>query len=273
MIDENLKKLNREGRVLWDKKADFWDALHGEQGNIFHRQLVAPTVERLVRLKKGERLLDIACGNGVMARRFAALGAKVTAVDFSAALIERAQERGQRSGALIDYAVVDVTDENALLSLGESQFDAIVCTMAFMDIPDIDSLFRASKRLLNEKGRFVFATAHPAFNSNNPIFGRETKDDQGRLETGHYIRLSAYLDIKPTKGVGAPQEPYPHIYYHRTLSGLLGSAFAAGFVLNGLEEPAFSPADSSDKKDLTWGNVWQFPPVLAGRLIPIKRGN
>jgi cyclopropane fatty-acyl-phospholipid synthase-like methyltransferase len=42
-------------------------------------------VERLLALQPGERVLDVACGNGVMARRLALLGGRVTAVDFSPA--------------------------------------------------------------------------------------------------------------------------------------------------------------------------------------------
>ena len=34
--------LNEEGRALWDQKAAFWDGLHGDEGNQFHRRLVAP---------------------------------------------------------------------------------------------------------------------------------------------------------------------------------------------------------------------------------------
>jgi hypothetical protein len=48
----------------------------------------------------------------------------------------------------------------------------------------------------------------------------------------------------------------------------LGSAFAAGFVLDGVEEPGFD-REASDPTRLTfWTNVWQMPPVLAGRLRP-----
>ena len=49
-MDENKQCLNEEGRQLWDRKADFWDALHGEYGNLFHRQLIAPVVERLLEI-------------------------------------------------------------------------------------------------------------------------------------------------------------------------------------------------------------------------------
>jgi hypothetical protein len=35
------------------------------------------------------------------------------------------------------YGIADVTDEEALAALGERQYDAVVCTMALMDMPVI----------------------------------------------------------------------------------------------------------------------------------------
>jgi ADP-ribose pyrophosphatase YjhB (NUDIX family)/SAM-dependent methyltransferase len=258
--------LNEEGRALWDQKATFWDALHGDEGNQFHRRLVAPAVERLLALQPGERVLDVACGNGVMARRLAALGGRVTAVDFSLALIKKARQRGQPAGEPIQYGVADATDEEALAALGEGQFDAVVCTMALMDMPVIAPLYRAVRRLLVENGRFVFANAHPAFNSNNPVFVIEQADDDGQLITTRGVKINAYLAIPPLKGVGAPGEPGPHTYYHRPLHQLLGEAFAAGLVLDALEEPTFAPEDADPQRPLSWSSLWQIPPVLVGRL-------
>ena len=89
------KDFNQQVRQQWDTKAEFWDNLHGDEGNRYHRELISPAIERLLAIKPGEKILDIACGSGVMARRMAALGADVTAVDFSPALIERAKARKQ----------------------------------------------------------------------------------------------------------------------------------------------------------------------------------
>ena len=228
-MDDKNKQLNDEGRELWNQKAEFWDNLHGQDGNDFHRELISPPVESLLNIEPGELVLDIGCGSGVMARRLAQLGAKVTACDFSAALVERARMR-ESVGEPIDYHVVDATDAAALLSLGEGKFDAIVCTMAVMDMPVVAPMFRAVHGLLKENGRFVFASAHPAFNSNNPVFVAEVGDDDGEVKVTHSVKLKGYLDIPPVKGSGAPNEPNPHYYYHRPMHELFGSAFAAGFT-------------------------------------------
>jgi SAM-dependent methyltransferase len=267
-MDEQEKALNEEGRALWDQKAAFWDALHGDEGNQFHCHLVSPAVERLLALKPGERVLDIACGTGVMARRLAALGGQVTAVDFSPLLIEKAKVRGQSGGEPIHYFVADATDDEDLAAFGEGQFDAAVCTMALMDMPVITPLYRAVRRLLSADGRFVFAVHHPVFNSSTPVLILEREESEGQTLVRHALKIAFYLDVPPVKAGGAAGDPAPHYYYHRPLGQLLGEAFAAGLVLDALEEPSYSAEDADPARPLAWRNFRQFPPVLAARLRP-----
>ncbi len=262
----DIKQLNEEGRELWNRKARFWDALHGDGGNHFHRCLVEPSVLQLLDLRDGESVLDAGCGNGLMARRLARAGALVSAFDYSAAMLELARAHDSAAGASVDYRLIDATDEAALLQLGERRFDAITCSMALMDMPAIDPLFAASSRLLKVSGRFVFATMHPAFNSNNPIFMREKEDRAGLVSQHYAVKLRTYLDMPPVKGAGAPGEPTPHYYYHRPLSELLNAAFAAGFVLDALLEPAFEADIPAKAGSLDWSKFRQFPPILSGRL-------
>jgi 2-polyprenyl-3-methyl-5-hydroxy-6-metoxy-1,4-benzoquinol methylase len=261
----DTRQFNDDGRALWDQKAAFWDALHGDDGNRFHRLLVSPAVERLLALRPGERVLDVACGNGALARRLAALGGRVTAVDVSPALIELARGREQPGGVPIAYGVADATAEEAL---GEGAFDAVVCTMALMDLPVVAPFYRAARRLLGVGGRVVIATAHPAFNSNNPAFFAELADRAGHLVTTRGVKIDAYLELPPTKATGAQGEPAPHYVYHRPLQALLGEAFAAGLVLDALEEPAARSEEYGPTRLLSWSDLPQIPPVLAARLRP-----
>ncbi len=263
--------LNAAGRHLWNEKAAFWDALHGSEGNAFHQTLVSPAVERLLAVQPGESVLDIGCGSGVLARRLAALGAVVTAVDFSEALIDLARQRGQAAGPPIQYAVVDATDEAALRAQGVGRFAALVSTMALMDMPVIAPVFRAARQLMQPGGRFVVALSHPAFNASTTVMLVERGERDGVPYTQSGIKMTAYLSLPPTTGAGAPGEPNPHYYYHRPLHELLGAAFAAGLVLDGLEEPAFPPP-AAPSGQVGWSTLWQIPPVLVLRLRPGPAG-
>lgn len=263
---DTLRRLVPETRAIWDRKAEFWDARMGE-GNPFQLVLIGPAAERLLALQPGERVLDIACGNGVFARRLARLGGRVTATDFSPRFLELARSRSAPA-AEVDYRLADATDEEQLAALGEGQFDAVVCNMALMDMPVVDPLFRAARRLLRPAGRLVFAVPHPAFNSNAASHLIELEDRAGELAETRAIKLRGYLRVPPGKGAGMPDEPAPHWYFHRSLAELLGACFAAGMVVDGLDEPAFGPEHQVPDKPLSWLNFSDFPPVLVVRARP-----
>ena len=256
-----------EVRDIWDAKAAFWDERMGE-GNQFQLELIGPAVERLLAVRPEEQILDVGCGNGVSSRRLARLGARVVAVDSSARFLELARSRSRDLSDRIDYRLVDATDEEHLLALGEGRFDALVCNMVLMDMPVIDPLLRISRRLLASRGRFVFAVQHPAFNSNAVRLCAETETRGDGVEvTRHAVKLSDYLVVPAGKGTGMPGESQPHWYFHRPLHELFGAFFRAGFVLDGLEEPALTPRDTS-LHQLSWSNLPGIPPVLVARFVP-----
>ena len=221
---------------------------------------------RLLDLGSGEGVLDIACGNGQFAREMARAGASVLAFDFSATFIERAKQHSEKEGiSSIDYRVVDATDERQLRSLGDRDFDAAVCTMALMDIPEIEPLLATLPSLLKPGGRFVFSVMHPCFNSMGAPLLAEEDVREGELVIKYAVKVVSYLDVPAQRGVGIVGQPEPHMYFHRPLHELLGVCFQAGFVMDGVEEPAFSPESKSDGS-LGWQNISQIPPVLVVRL-------
>jgi 2-polyprenyl-3-methyl-5-hydroxy-6-metoxy-1,4-benzoquinol methylase len=268
-VQDDPHDLNREVREIWDGKARFWDERMGE-GNQFQRVLVGPASERLLQVRPGQTILEIACGNGVFSRRLAGLGARVVATDFSPTFLELARARTTEHTELVEYRLVDATDEAQLLALGEGRFEAAVCNMALQDMVAIEPLLRALPRLLAPGGRFVFSLPHPAFNyPGGTRFALEEEDRDGRLVETYYVKVSNYLRVPPVKGAGMPDEPAPHLYFHRPLSALLGACFEAGFVLDALEEPAFGPGDHAGRP-LGWANFKDIPPVLAARVRPAR---
>jgi SAM-dependent methyltransferase len=121
MTDDNAwRELSAPSNEAWDQQAVPWDTRMAEDDNDFHLMLVRPATESLLSIKPGERVLDVACGNGIFSRRLARLGAHVTAIDVSPTLIERARARGDSEDD-IDYRLIDATSESQLLALGESK--------------------------------------------------------------------------------------------------------------------------------------------------------
>jgi 2-polyprenyl-3-methyl-5-hydroxy-6-metoxy-1,4-benzoquinol methylase len=260
----NAAQDNMNARDAWNTNARFWDERMSE-GNDFFNVLVWPAVERLLHPRPGARLLDIACGNGLTSRRLVGLGARVVAVDFSEELIALARER--RHGREIDYRVVDATDYDALVSLGETAFDGALCNMALMDLADLRALMLALPRLLRPGGMFVFSVLHPCFNNPSTVQAAELEDCEGTFKTTYSVRVSRYLTSYTRMGAAMRGQPVPHPYFHRSLGALIGAALVSGFVLDGLEECAFPPGYAGGTTALSWsGRFSEIPPVLVARM-------
>jgi 2-polyprenyl-3-methyl-5-hydroxy-6-metoxy-1,4-benzoquinol methylase len=214
----------------------------------------------------GKHILDIVCGNGLTSRRLAGLGAQVTAFDFSANLIEKAKARSTNLQSLISYHVIDATDEQQLLSLGEGAFDSILSNMALFDMADIETLFRTLPKLLKPNGIFVFSLTHPAFNNASSVFVMEEMDDEGEIKTVYSVKVSRYMTPYHTRGIALRSQPKPQMHFERPLQYYLNLGFQNGFVLDGFEERAFPP-DHPQASPLRWGGKFsEIPAALIARL-------
>jgi 2-polyprenyl-3-methyl-5-hydroxy-6-metoxy-1,4-benzoquinol methylase len=261
----DFRHLNTDAREAWELLAGWWDAATGEADE-FHRKLVIPATDRLLELQPSERVLEMACGNGGYARHLAAQGAEVVAFDASRRFIELARQRAAEGAERISYRHIDATDREALLALGERGYDAAVCKMALMDMAEIRPLLSALARLLKLGGRFVFSVTHPAFNSTGAsLWLEEGTSEAGELVVSGGVKVVRYLEPEARRGVAKPGQPHPQYYFHRPISLLLNLGFEAGFVLDGIEEPAFGPEDVGSR-EFSWVRFKGIPPVLVARL-------
>ena len=265
----NSQDANAASLAAWDANAAYWDDYMGAEGNDFVNVLIWPVVQRLLDVQPGQRILDAACGNGMYARKLAARGADVVGFDFSPTLIERARAYPAGDEGAIAYHVLDATDEAALRALGEGTFDAVSCQMAFMDMPEIAPLMRAAYALLKPGGCFVFSLVHPAFNQTNATRFAEMVDRDGDLVTVFGMKITQYMTPYIAWGGAIPGQPEQQPYFDRPLQTTLGAGFAAGFVVDALEERAFPPdhAVGNPTRPLSWGaNFSEIPLVLIARL-------
>jgi len=264
---KDFSAANDEARRAWDLNARFWDSHMGE-GNDFVDLLIWPATEKLLAPRRGEQILDIACGNGFSTRRLARAGASVVAFDFSEAMIAIAKNRNLPAmEASVAYSVLDATDYEALIALGAGRFDAALCNMALFDIADIHPLMRALPKLLRPAGRFVFSILHPCFNNPSSVQMGELEDRGNEFVTTYSVKISRYLTSSSRPGLATPGQPTPHLYFHRPLSAILEAAFAAGLVLDGFEERAFPAEHLGGSFPLSWsGRFSEIPPILVMRM-------
>ena len=139
----------------WEQQAEFFDSQLGDEGGDWERALIGPVVERLLALPAGAQLLELACGNGVFARRMAGRGIRVTASDLSPEMVRRAEDRSTDG---ITYAVADANDAAALQALSAEPFDAAVCNMAVMSMPEVAPMYNGVIGLLKPGAPFVVST-------------------------------------------------------------------------------------------------------------------
>ncbi len=252
--------LNDKVKDIWNTNAEFWDNRMGE-GNSFHKTLIEPSQLKLLDIKPGQRILDVACGNGQFTRKMAGLGAKITAIDFSEKFISIAREK---SSPDIDYRILDASSEADLNTLTGTPFDSIVCTMALMDMENIEILINYIPLILKRNGKFVFSVLHPCFNSGENVLLFEHDESGGIVQNKYYVKISNYLVEKSSLGLGMIGQPKPQYYFHRPVSTLLSYCFKTGFVLDAYEEPSFTDIDNSDK---IYDNVFKhIPAALICRL-------
>jgi 2-polyprenyl-3-methyl-5-hydroxy-6-metoxy-1,4-benzoquinol methylase len=257
--DENLS-----AKRAWNRNAEFWNQRMAD-GNDFFHALLWPAVETLLHPECGDCLLDVACGNGLTSRKLAHSGARVTGFDFSEAMIELA--RKQSPALNIDSRVLDATERQTLLSLGQGSFDGALCNMALMDMADINPLMHALACLLKPNGRFVFSVMHPCFNNPSSIHVGEVEDRAGTLVSTYSVKISRYLTPFTQPGLAMLDQPVPHLYFHRPLAALLRPAFNVGFVLDAMEERSFPAENLGGSTSLSWnGHFSEIPPALIVRL-------
>lgn len=215
-IDEMLKE--NDDLTIWNNNAFYWDERMGQNSNYFYNKIVRPKTEKLLDIKKGDYILDIACGNGNFSQRMVDLGAKVVAFDFSEIMIECAKKRRRGYPQNIEFKVIDATKEDEIKLLKKEQpYNKAVCLMGLMDISNIQYLFKAISSMLSMNGIFVFAMHHPCFERPNNI----------------------YLTACKHRGIAIPGQPLIQNYYHRSLQDIFHLAFENNFIIDGFEEERF----------------------------------
>lgn len=120
-------------------------------------QIVGESLAEAIDIQAGERVLDVAAGNGnatlAAARRFA----DVTSTDYVPELLDKGRARADAEGLKVVFKVADAED----LPFESASFDVVMSTFGAMFTPDHTRPAREMMRVLRDGGRIGLANWTP----------------------------------------------------------------------------------------------------------------
>ena len=122
--------------------------------------ITTPPAAQLVafaRVRAEDGVLDVACGTGVVAVTAARRGARVTGLDLTPELLERARENAEIAKVEIDFHQGDVEK----LPFDDSEFDVVLSQFGHIFAPRPDAAIAEMLRVLRPGGIIAFSTWPP----------------------------------------------------------------------------------------------------------------
>jgi ubiquinone/menaquinone biosynthesis C-methylase UbiE len=132
-----------------------WSATYDQDRNLTRDLDETVTRETLANLRCND-VLEIGCGTGKNTELLARIGQRVTALDFSAGMIEKA-----RGKITLDNVIFGVADLTEPWPCQDQSFDLIVCNLVLEHISDLAFVFGEAFRVLRRGGRFFVSELHP----------------------------------------------------------------------------------------------------------------
>ncbi|MDO8571159.1 MAG: class I SAM-dependent methyltransferase, partial [bacterium] len=216
----------------WGHVASWYDELLSGSVSTYQKDVILPKLLRLLNVKKGEIVLDLACGQGFFSRALWHLGAKVIGVDIAKELIRLAEKQASPKALKSGEMAFHVSSAHDLHFLKSESVDAVVCILALQNIEDVRATFRECARVMKKGARFFCVLNHPAFRiPKTSSWGWEGNATQ-------YRRIESYLSPFQSEIQMHPGEKPGEITmsFHRPMEWYTKELKKNGLCVTGMEE-------------------------------------
>jgi ubiquinone/menaquinone biosynthesis C-methylase UbiE len=237
-MDRNSNKINKANKsdskaesskqTSWGKVADWYDDVLNKEGS-YQKEVILPNLIRLLEIKKGESVIDIACGQGFFARAIHSLGASVLGVDIGKELIEIAKKE-----KLKDIEFIVSSADNLPINL-TNLFDKAIIVLAIQNIKDLNKTISEAYRVLKNNGKLFIVLNHPSFR-----IPKKSSWGFDNATNSQYRRIDSYMSESENKMDMNPGSSYKDkeftISFHRPLQVYFKALNKSGFRVGKLEE-------------------------------------
>jgi len=222
-----MKKLNKKINTTWQKSSKWYSKIVSDRGHYYHQKIVIPQVLDLMAVKKGQSVLDLACGQGVLSRHLPR-GIKYVGIDNATALIREARYRERVEDR--DFIIGDVTKN---LPIEKYDFDFVTIILALQNIkyPQL-AIIQAAKHLKNS-GKLIIVLNHPCFR-----IPRQSSWEIDQAKKLEYRRIDKYMtemEIPIMIHPGSEKSPLTWTF-HYPLSSFVNWLKEADLLIGNLQE-------------------------------------
>jgi len=180
----------------------------------------------------GSKVLDVGCGGGILADKFARAGAIVTGLDLSHASLVSAEKHSREGSLEIDF----VNAKGETLPFTDSSFDIVVTSDFLEHAQDLDLVVRECSRVLRPGGLFMYETINRTLRARIVavwllervlrLIPKNTHDPEMFIKPGRLHEIMARHGIRnrETRGISPSAGPA------RALAGLIRRGSAGAFT-------------------------------------------
>ena len=237
----------------WGGVSGWYDELLTKQEGTYQKDVILPNLMRLLAPKKGEVILDLACGQGFFSREIEKSGAKVIGADIAKELIaiaERNSPKGPSSSISFHVAPAD-----NIAFCPTASVDRVIIILALQNIENLAGTLEECNRVLRADGRLLFVLNHPAFRVPKNSSWQWDAGQQGAAKAellargaaprphagSQFRRVDAYMSeirqrIEMNPGEERQSAKKFTISFHRPLQVYFKGLAKAGFAVSRLEE-------------------------------------
>jgi SAM-dependent methyltransferase len=224
----NLGRYMNRNDTSWQSESRAYDNIVGQFGHYYHEHIILPKTVELLSLKKGDRHLDLGCGQGVLAR-WLPKDVEYVGLDLAKDLISKAKQysKGRREHV---FLVHDITKPFPFSK--EDRFFSASAILSLQNLENLFQVFTNLKEHLVVGGKFIMVLNHPCFRI--PRQSSWGYDEASKLQ---YRKIYSYMQeqkipiqMHPGKGAETTWS------FHYPLSSLSEKLTRAGFVLTGIHE-------------------------------------
>ena len=252
----------RFGRSSWQKVAPWYNKItHEGQGHYYHQHVVIPGVLQLLSLSPSSTLLDLACGNGVLAKAIPK-DVEYTGIDIAPSLIREAQ-RTDRS-ANHKYLIADITKPLTI----PQDFSHATIILALQNIADPAAVLKNAAQLLIINSKLLIVLNHPAFRI--PRQSSWGIDEARKIQYRRIDKYMSPMEIPINMNPSDRNSPIT-MSYHYPLSDYSKMLKDAGFVIDLIEEWTSDKESEGRVARMENRSRAEIPLFIAIRAIKINK--